>query len=118
MDNRKVYYWSRDEEGKIIDPVTTKNHFDRTGLPGILFGESGYKNPWVQANSAKYFSYLDFNKIYDFDDDPGGILQRAYSKVQKEGGRLTPEFERQLQEAGYEGYSKHKEIKYFLSVSV
>ena len=118
VDKRKVYYWSRSQEGKTVDPETTKNHFDKAGIRGILFGEPGYKNPWIQANSTKHFTYLDYDKIYDFDQDSGGYLKETYSGIQKEGGRLLPKFETCLQESGYEGYSRHGEVKYFLPVSV
>jgi hypothetical protein len=118
VDKRLVYYWSRSPEGKTVNPLATKNHFEKKGVPGILFGEPGYKNPWIQANSVKYFTYLDYEKIYDFDLDTSGELHRLYRDIQKHGGQLLPRFEEVLLEKGYEGYTRQKQIKYFRETAV
>ena len=76
----------------------------------------GYKNPWIQANSTKYFTYLDYDKIYDFDSDPLKELSRIYKEIQKTGGLLLPKFEESLVENGYKGYVRQKEVKYFFPV--
>lgn len=118
MDRRLVYYWSRSPEGKIVTPETTKNHFDKNGVRGILFGEPEYKNPWITGNSKKYFTYLDYDKIYDFEADTFGFIRNTYEGVQKEGGRLLPKFEGLLLAEGYQGYVRHGEIKYFFPAEI
>lgn len=120
MDNRLVYYWSRSFDEKLVDPKTTKNHFGRLGVPGILLGDPTYRNPWIQGNAVKYFTHLDYDKIYDFDNDPEGLLQDSYQTARKTGSPLLDVFEKLIQEVGlgYEGYLTHSGIKYFKSLEV
>jgi len=118
MDKRLVYYWSRSEEGKVITPGKAKNHFGKNGLPGILLGEASYRNPWIQGNSTKYFTYVDFDEIFDFEEDQPGYVQLAYRRIQKTGGRLIPEFENLILSVGYSGYIRHGEIKYFFPLEI
>lgn len=118
MDKQRVYYWSRSPEGKIVTPGTTKNHFGKNGLPGILLGDDSYRNPWIQANSTKFFTYIDFDEIYDFEADNPGYLRLAYRRIQRSGRRLIPEFENLILSVGYSGYIRHGEIKYFFPLEI
>ena len=120
MDSRLVYYWSRSFDEKLVDPKTTKNHFGKLGVPGILLGDADYRNPWIQENAVKYFAHLDYDKIYDFDNDPKGLLQDSYQTARKTGEPLLNIFEKLIQEVriGYEGYLTHSGIKYFKPLEV
>lgn len=120
MDNRLVYYWSRDCEERIVIPETTKNHFGKLGVPGILLGDEDYRNPWVQGGSFKYFARLNYENIYDFDLDPLGLLQKSFSTAKKTGTPLLDIFEKMIQEPvwGFDGYITHSGIKYFRSLEV
>jgi hypothetical protein len=113
-----VHYWSRSEEGKVVTPETAKNHFGKTGIRGILLGEPGYRNPWVTGCSIKYFAYVDYDKIYDFEEEHPGYVQLAYRRVRRTGGRLIPEFENLILSVGYSGYIRHGEIKYFFPLEI
>ena len=121
-DKRRVYHWTRRPQFKTTDPNFLGSGFlgksTSFQLPGTFFGEEEYRELYVQANAPKYFAYLDYTEIYDYDEDPQKFLQVSAAEAWKTGGPALLIFEKILQKEGYKGYSTHFVVKYFESVDV
>lgn len=122
MDLRRVYHWSRKPEFRITNPNLlgsgTLGKLADYQTPGTFFGEGSYWEPLIQKNSLKYFGYLNYVKIYDYDADSEKLLYKAVEETKRTASCGVLTFEKILRQRGYDGYSTHAVVKYFNPVSV
>lgn len=121
-DLRRVYHWSRKLPFKTTNPelmgtgILGKTKSPQ--LPGTFFGEDTYYEPLVQGNSWKYFAYLDYSKIYNYDLDSEKTLLKAVGESRNTGKSALLVFEQSLLDLGYIGYSTHSVVKCFAPIPV
>jgi hypothetical protein len=125
-DIRRVYHWSPQDLTE-TDPAKAGTGIrgaerDRPQVKGTYFGEEAYKEPAVQnrGNAKKYYADIDYNKVYDLEKDPLGLKQKAAEVAYKTGTGSGYEFEKLVQDNGFEGYRSPQQgvVKYFEKVPV
>jgi len=124
-DMRRIYHYS-DKPVEVADPEVGAQEraagkgakgkeTGRLQVSGTQFGNSGYKEGGVTNRPFKQYADVDYNTLYNIEDDPLKLGQQARTLFEKNGDPVNYNLEKLIQDNGYKGLQNEggRVVKYF-----